>query len=80
LAEEVGDYWAEEKPPEFESLIQIFQSDWFDAVIEVAEKLCCAPQGGKSFGRGAAELRIFEDADAEATEIPGGNFAQGDWR
>ena len=33
LAEEVGDYRTEEKPPEIESLIQFFQFNWFDAVI-----------------------------------------------
>ena len=60
---------AEEKPPEFEGAIELFEGKRLDAVVEVAEMLGSAANGGKRFGSGSAEFGIFENADAQAAEI-----------
>lgn len=80
LPEEIADHGAEEKPPESEGLLQIFQFNWFDAIVEIAEELGRAAESGQSFRRRAAEFSIFENSDAQALQIRCGDSADRHWR
>ena len=79
VAKEVGDNRAEEEPPEFQGAVELFEGDGLDAIVELAEMLGGAADGGESFGRGAAEFGIFQDADAQALKCLRWNFTKGDW-
>ena len=68
LADEPADHGPEEKPPQFEGLLQIFELLRFDTIVEITQKLRGAAQGGKSFRCCAAEFWIFENADAQAAQ------------
>ena len=69
LANQIGDHGAEEKPPQFQCAIELGERNGLDAIVKVAEMLRGAADSGKSFGSGAAEFRIFENADAKAAKI-----------
>ena len=80
LTKKIADHPAEEKPPEIQGSVQIFQRQRLNAKIQIAEELRGAAERGQSFRRRAAKLGIFEDADAEIAQVGRSDGADRDWR